>query len=73
MLCYSNPDKFLKEIAVEKPDIILLDIILKDVDGYELCRTIKNHPVLSKIPLIFITSIDNQEAEEQGRNRVVIE
>jgi DNA-binding response OmpR family regulator len=40
----------------ERPDLILLDIMLPDSDGLELCKGIRTHPELSHIPVIFLTA-----------------
>jgi DNA-binding response OmpR family regulator len=40
----------------EKPDLILLDIMLPDSDGLELCKAIRQHPELAHIPVIFLTA-----------------
>ncbi|MBF0101523.1 MAG: diguanylate cyclase [Desulfobacterales bacterium] len=48
------------------PDLMLLDIKMPDMDGYELCRQIKNAPVLKHIPVIFITSLNQEEDETIG-------
>jgi len=51
------------EAALEKafqepvPDLILLDIIMKGIDGYEVCRQLKSKPETKDIPVIFITAI----------------
>ena len=42
----------------EKPDLILLDIMMPDMDGYEVCRRIKANPFLSDIPIIFISALN---------------
>jgi putative two-component system response regulator len=54
--------------AAEKflPDIILLDIIMPEMDGYEVIGALKSHEKMRDIPVIFITGLDNQEAEEKG-------
>ena len=39
-----------------KPDLILLDIIMPQMDGYEVCRLLKSEPVTSSIPVVFVTS-----------------
>jgi len=57
--------------AIEKaksymPDIILLDILMPEMDGYETLKVIKKTPVISKIPVIFITGLDSDEDEEKG-------
>ncbi len=46
-----------------KPDMILLDIMMPGMDGYEVCRRLKANPATAKIPVIFITAKD-QEADE---------
>src|ERR1700712_4078761 len=40
----------------EKPDLILLDIMLPDSDGLEICKGIRNRPELAHIPVIFLTA-----------------
>ncbi|MBF0413172.1 MAG: response regulator [Desulfamplus sp.] len=50
----------------ELPDIILLDIIMPGMDGYEVCRRIKRNKKTSDIPVIFITAKDDIEDEEKG-------
>src|SRR5712691_9583183 len=40
----------------EKPDLVILDIMLPDSDGLEICRSIRSHPELSHIPVIFLTA-----------------
>jgi putative two-component system response regulator len=39
-----------------KPDLILLDIIMPQMDGYEVCRLLKSEPATSSIPVVFVTS-----------------
>ncbi len=50
------------------PDIILLDIIMPGLDGYEVCRKIKANSNTCDIPVIFITAKDEIEDEEKGFN-----
>jgi DNA-binding response OmpR family regulator len=40
----------------ERPDLIILDIMLPDSDGLEICRSIRNHPELAPVPVIFLTA-----------------
>ncbi len=43
--------------AQDKPDLILLDLHLPDMDGFEVCRRIKADPTTSKIPIVMFSSI----------------
>ncbi len=48
------------------PDLILLDIMMPNIDGFEACRRLKANPKLVDIPVIFITSKNEDEYEEYG-------
>ncbi len=48
------------------PDVILLEVILPDMDGYEVCRRLKADPRTSDIPVIFVTARDQDRDEETG-------
>lgn len=54
------------EIATEQPDLILLDIMMPDMDGYEVCRRLKSAPAISGIPVIFVTGLNEAEDEIKG-------
>lgn len=48
------------------PDIILLDVLMPEMDGYELCRLIKSEPATSDIPVIFISALDDVTDKIKG-------
>jgi len=50
----------------EKPDLILLDINMPEMNGYEVCKTLKNKSDTKDIPIIFVTALDGVEDEEKG-------
>lgn len=52
----------------ELPDLILLDVMMPDIDGYEVCRRLKNNPQTSSIPIIFVTALSEVANEEFGLN-----
>lgn len=55
------------ELSVsESPDLILLDIIMPGIDGYEVCRRLKSDPRTRAIPVIFITSMEQEADETKG-------
>lgn len=56
----------LKVAKEQMPDLILLDIMLEDMDGYEVCRTLKEDASTRDIPVIFVTSRDTVEDELKG-------
>ncbi|MDD2341492.1 MAG: EAL domain-containing protein [Tolumonas sp.] len=52
--------------GVTPPDLILLDIVMPDMDGVEVCRQIKMTPAGNRIPIIFITVVDSSEDKVHG-------
>jgi len=49
-----------------KPDLILLDILMPEMDGYEVLAILKNNVITRHIPVIFITGLDSKAEEEKG-------
>jgi diguanylate cyclase (GGDEF)-like protein len=56
----------LKLVATTLPDLILLDVMMPDMDGYEVCRRLKADPLLQGIPVIFVSAMTQQEDETIG-------
>ncbi len=56
------------EIAQEypQPDLILLDVMMPEMNGYQVCEQLKSHPSTKKIPIIFITAKESAEDEQKG-------
>ena len=61
----NNGEKAL-QLAQTKPDLILLDVVMSGMDGYEVCKLLKKNGNTSTIPVIFITSKAESEDEEHG-------
>ena len=51
----------LQLVSQSPPDLILLDVVMPDMDGYEVCRRLKANPATSQIPVLFVTAHDLTE------------
>ena len=58
----SNGADAVAKASSEKPTLILMDIIMPDMDGYEACRTLQSNPETKGIPVVFVSS-KNQKAD----------
>ncbi len=56
----------LETVNTYPPDLILLDIMMPGIDGYEVCRRIKSEPKTADIPIIFITAMSEIQNKTQG-------
>ena len=56
----------LKLVENDKPDLILLDILMPGMDGFEVLARLKENPETGKIPVIFITGLADESDEEKG-------
>lgn len=50
----------------ETPDLILLDVMMPEMDGYEVCRRLKQNAITRDIPIIFVTALNSTESESTG-------
>lgn len=62
-----NGQAALEAIASQKPDLILLDIMLPEIDGFEVCRRIKAAKDTSHIPVIMLTAKKCQDDFSRGQ------
>src|SRR5450759_825014 len=53
-------------VAIQPPDIILLDIVMPGLDGYQVCTLLKSDARTRDIPVIFVTGMDDGGSHEQG-------
>ena len=70
ILSARNGEEALRLARVDNPDIILLDIQLPRLNGYEVCKSIKSDPTMSHIKIIVLSGMtqnsDRQKAQEAG-------
>lgn len=62
----NNGEEALEILKNVKPDLILLDIMMPGVDGYEVCEIMKNNPETENIPVIFLTALKKSESLVKG-------
>jgi twitching motility two-component system response regulator PilG len=56
----------LKEIAENRPDLVLLDIMMPGIDGFEVCRRIKEDPLTKSIPVVMLTAKKSSMDQARG-------
>ena len=61
VLLSENGEQGLAIAKAEKPDLILLDIVLPGINGIEVCKRLKNDPTTSNIPVLFFTGSDTPQ------------
>lgn len=56
----------LEQAKAHMPDLILLDAMMPEMDGFEVCRRLKDNEQLKDIPVVFVTALDDNLDEEKG-------
>jgi len=56
----------LEKAASLKPDIILLDVMMPGMDGFEVCQRLRSDPLLAQVPVILVTALDDQASRLRG-------
>ncbi|MCI9082068.1 MAG: response regulator [Lachnospiraceae bacterium] len=64
--CASSAAEAAALIAESRPQLILLDVFMPEMDGYEFCERLKDSPVTRDIPVIFISAADSSEDKVRG-------
>ena len=58
-----NGDEALQKVSEGNPDLIILDIIMPEQDGFKVCEALKSDPELAQIPVIMLTSLSQRMGE----------
>jgi putative two-component system response regulator len=66
ILTASNGKEALEKVLAESPDLVLLDVMMPEINGFEVCRTIKQNEHLQLTPVIMITALQEPEAKIHG-------
>jgi class 3 adenylate cyclase len=61
-----NGEEALVKVASEKPDLVLLDIMMPGLSGYDVCRRIRCDPETALLPVVLVTSLDPQQERVKG-------
>lgn len=57
----------LEEVKTNPPDLVVLDVMLPEMDGFEVCRRIKENPETSSIPIVMLTAKKSNNDVERGK------
>lgn len=66
LITASNGEEAVRKAAAEKPDLILLDVIMPRMSGFEACRLIRDNPELKNVPIIMVTTRGEAANVETG-------
>ena len=66
LLFAENGQKAMKYINEFLPDIVLLDIMMPEINGFEVCQMIRSNANTSEIPVVLITALDDRDSKKRG-------
>jgi CheY-like chemotaxis protein len=58
----------LASVAASPPDVVVCDVMMPEVDGFEVCRTLKSEPTTADLPVILLTARDRPEDRQAGED-----
>jgi DNA-binding response OmpR family regulator len=75
-LVANSGEQAMKIITESRPDLVLLDVMMPRINGWEVCRRLKANPATSEIPVFMVTSLhgdaDTSEARNSGANEFLV-
>ncbi len=66
VLTATKGDEALEIAVTQRPDLVLLDVMMPGMDGYEVCRRIKENPLTAHIPVVMITALSESDDRVRG-------
>ena len=76
VVSFPSSDKLEDKVAIEKPDLIVLDVVMPGRNGFQACRDLKNDDRCKNIPIILCTSKRNESdkfwGQQQGANGYLV-
>lgn len=61
-----NGREAIERAASERPDVILLDVVMPEMNGFEACRRIRQEPALRNVPIIMVTTRGEEQSMQTG-------
>jgi len=68
-----NGEEAIEKAVQEQPDLILLDVMMPKMNGFETCRRLKEHIATSHIPIVMLTARGEQMDKDKGESLGVVE
>ncbi|WP_226936727.1 diguanylate cyclase [Pseudogemmobacter faecipullorum] len=66
-ICFATSgEQALEQMHVTMPDLVLLDVVMQGMQGFEVCEKLKQDPLLADVPVIFITGLNDTDDEVRG-------
>jgi DNA-binding response OmpR family regulator len=66
LLYASSGPEALAQATARPPDLVLLDVMMPGMDGFEVCRRLRADPLLGEVPVIMLTALDDRESRLRG-------
>lgn len=66
LLCASSGVEGLAVAVAQQPDLVLLDVMMPEVNGFTVCQQLRAHPDLAQVPIMMITALDDHESRVNG-------
>jgi DNA-binding response OmpR family regulator len=66
LLCTTSGADGLALTVAQQPDLVLLDVMLPDMNGFAVCQELRAHPDLAQVPIMMITALDDRDSRMRG-------